>query len=187
VPPLAAYLACLDVWAARTNLTGARTARDRVTLLVAGIAPLAPHLMNGSVLDIRIRQRLSRPGPAALRPELPVVLLEPRQRRWAFLRDAARAMGRPMWGSSASATTRYSGPAVLNLVVRAVALPLSELWPLTAPGGQVIQIGRVPRPDRNGLRVARGTGGGAVVTGDVPRETAPSGNPPDVSREHRNG
>jgi 16S rRNA G527 N7-methylase RsmG len=162
VPPLAAYLACLDVWAARTNLTGARTARDRVTLLVAGIAPLAPHLLNGSVLDIGSGNGSPGLVLAALRPELPVVLLEPRQRRWAFLRDAARAMGRPDVGVLRQRHDEYSGPAVLNLVVRAVALPLSELWPLTAPGGQVIQIGRVPDPTGTAFESPEALGGGAV-------------------------
>jgi 16S rRNA (guanine527-N7)-methyltransferase len=162
VPPLAAYLACLDAWAARTNLTGARTATDRVSLLVAGIVPLTPYLLNGGILDIGSGNGSPGLVLAALRPELPVVLLEPRQRRWAFLRDAARAMGRADVEVLRQRHDEYQGPAVLNLVVRAVALPLSDLWPLTAPGGQVIQIGRTPDPAGSGFGSPEVLGGGAV-------------------------
>ena len=94
VPPLLAYLRRLDAWASRVNLTGARPGAERVELLVAGVVPLAPHLLAGPILDIGSGNGSPGLVLAALRPELPVVLLEPRQRRWAFLRDAARAMGR---------------------------------------------------------------------------------------------
>ncbi len=138
---LAAYLRTLDAWAARINLTGARTAADRTRLLVSGIVPLAPRLLPGSVLDIGSGNGSPGLVLAALRPELPVVLLEPRQRRWAFLREAARAMGRSDIEVLRQRHDEYQGPAAANVVVRAVALPLADLAPLPSPKGQVLLIG----------------------------------------------
>jgi len=139
---LLAYLRCLDAWAARINLTGARTATERCRLLIAGIVPLAPHLLAGPVLDIGSGNGSPGLVLAALRPELPMTLLEPRQRRWAFLREAARAMGRGDIEILRQRHDEYRGPAVSNVVVRAVALPLRELAPLTGPRGQALLIGR---------------------------------------------
>jgi 16S rRNA (guanine527-N7)-methyltransferase len=139
---LLAYLRCLDAWAARINLTGARTAGERIRLLVTGIVPLAPRLVAGSLLDIGSGNGSPGLVLAALRPELPATLLEPRQRRWAFLREAARAMDRTDVEILRQRHDEYRGPAAANVVVRAVALPLRELAPLTAPHGQVLLIGR---------------------------------------------
>lgn len=144
--PLVSYLACLDAWAARINLTGARTAADRIRLLVAGIVPLAPLLLEGSVLDIGSGNGSPGLVLAALRPELPITLLEPRQRRWAFLRDAARAMGRNDVDIQRVRHDGYRGQPAVNVVVRALALPLHQLAPLTAPGGQLMVIGRTAAP-----------------------------------------
>ena len=77
----------------RINLTGARTAEERVAILVApsaGVGRPGP----GLLLDLGSGNGSPGLVLAALRPDLPVTLLEPRQRRWAFLREAARATGR---------------------------------------------------------------------------------------------
>lgn len=149
---LAAYLRCLDAWSARMNLTGARTVAARTRLLVASIVPLAPHLLAGSVIDIGSGNGSPGLVLAALRPELPMVLLEPRQRRWAFLREAARVMGRGDIEILRQRHDEYQGRAAANVVVRAVALPLRELAPLTGSGGQVLLIGR--RADASGSSFA---------------------------------
>jgi 16S rRNA G527 N7-methylase RsmG len=138
---IAAYLRSLDAWSARVNLTGARTSADRTRLLVASIVPLAPHLLPGPVIDVGSGNGSPGLVLAALRPELPMTLLEPRQRRWAFLRDATRAMDRGDIAVLRQRHDEYQGGAAANVVVRAVALPLAELAPLTLPGGQVLLIG----------------------------------------------
>jgi len=158
---LLAYLRCLDAWAARINLTGARTADERCRLLVAGIVPLAPHLLAGPVLDIGSGNGSPGLVLAALRPELPMALLEPRQRRWAFLREAARAMGRGDIEILRQRHDEYRGPAVSNVVVRAVALPLRELAPLTDPHGQVLLIGRREEAAESGFGEPDALGGSA--------------------------
>ena len=91
---LASYLDLLAAWGARVNLTGARTPGERVRVLVAPVLPAAT-LVVGRLLDIGSGNGSPGLVLALLRPELPVTLLEPRARRWAFLREAARAGGRP--------------------------------------------------------------------------------------------
>jgi 16S rRNA G527 N7-methylase RsmG len=161
VPPLQAYLRCLDAWAARINLTGARRGRERVDLLITCVAPLASHLRPGRVLDIGSGNGSPGLVLAALRPELPVVLLEPRQRRWAFLRDAAREMGRSDLEILRLRHDQYQGPPAVNLVARAVALPLPDLAPLVAPGGQAILIGRRVESGGTGFEDPESLGGQA--------------------------
>ena len=63
----------------------------RVALLVAPVLPLADLLEPGELLDVGSGNGSPGLVLALLRPRLDVTLLEPRQRRWAFLREAARA------------------------------------------------------------------------------------------------
>lgn len=147
LPPLAAYLALLDAWSVRVNLTGARTPSERVTLLVQGVLPVAKELVAGTLLDIGSGNGSPGLVLAALRPDLAATLLEPRQRRWAFLREAARAMGRADVEVRRERHDQYPGPPASNVVLRALALPLTELAPLVAPGGRLVILGRAPSGD----------------------------------------
>jgi 16S rRNA (guanine527-N7)-methyltransferase len=171
VPPLAAYLERLDRWALRVNLTGARTPAERVDLLVRGVAPLAAELLPGTLLDVGSGNGSPGLVLAALRPELAVTLLEPRQRRWAFLREAARAMGRPDIEVLRQAHDQYAGSPAANVVVRALALPLPELAALVAPGGQLLVLGRPAGGPSAGLDQPRELPGGAWVYGRPRRST----------------
>jgi 16S rRNA (guanine527-N7)-methyltransferase len=148
VVPLAAYLDRLDAWAPRVNLTGARTREERVDLLVRDVVPLAEALRPGTLLDVGSGNGSPGLVLAALRPDLKAVLLEPRQRRWAFLREAVRAMERPDVEALRARHDQYAGPPATNVVVRALALPLGELAPLVAPGGQLLVLGR-PAPGQS--------------------------------------
>src|SRR5687768_11160821 len=94
VAALAAYLDLLAQWSRRTNLTGAASPSARAELLVASVTPLAPHLLAGSLLDIGSGNGSPGLVLGLLRPDLKTTLLEPRMRRWAFLREAARRAGR---------------------------------------------------------------------------------------------
>lgn len=142
VPPLLAYLDRLDAWAPRVNLTGARTPAARVDLLVRGVVPLAAHVLPGTLLDVGSGNGSPGLVLAALRPDLAAILLEPRQRRWGFLREAARAMGRPDIEVLRLRHDQYTGPPATNVVLRALALPALELARLVAPGGQLLVMGR---------------------------------------------
>jgi 16S rRNA G527 N7-methylase RsmG len=82
---------------------------------------------------------------ALLRPDLAATLLEPRARRWAFLREAARALGRDASQVQRARHDQYTGPPARTLTLRGLALPLPELAGLVAPGGRLIVFGGRPR------------------------------------------
>lgn len=140
---LARYLDLLASWAARINLTGARDPDERVRVLVAPVLPAAP-LLSGSLLDIGSGNGSPGLVLALLRPELPVTLLEPRTKRWAFLREAARAGGRPDVEVLRLRHDAYRGPAAGTVTLRALALPLTELPDLVALGGRLLVFGPAP-------------------------------------------
>ena len=147
---LGRYLDLLASWSERVNLTAARTASARFDLLVRPVARFAPRLAAGSLLDIGSGNGSPGLVLAALRPDLRVTLLEPRMRRWAFLREAVRALG-------LAADVRrerhdaYGGPPAATVTVRALRLPAGELAALVAPGGRLLVFG-VPPAAHPGLR-----------------------------------
>ena len=87
---LARYLAELDLWRRRTNLTGPMSAEDLVSHTLESVLgeKLIPH--GTRVIDIGSGAGLPGMPLAIARPDLAVTLLEPRGRRAAFLRHAAR-------------------------------------------------------------------------------------------------
>ncbi len=87
---LARYLAELDLWRRRTNLTGPVSAEDLVSHALESALgeKLIPH--GTRVIDIGSGAGLPGMPLAIARPDLAVTLLEPRGRRAAFLRHATR-------------------------------------------------------------------------------------------------
>lgn len=161
IAPLERYLDLLARWDARVNLTGLRGPGARVARLVGDVVPLGSRLEAGLLLDVGSGNGSPGLVLALLRPEIPVTLLEPRTRRWAFLREAARAVGRPDIQVLRVRHDAYAGPPARSLTLRALALPLPELLPLLEEGGRVYVLGRPPKcaPPF----VAEGRAGGAHV------------------------
>lgn len=141
---LALYLGALATWSERINLTGARTPAERVTILVAPIVPVAERVAPGHLLDIGAGNGSPGLVLGLLRPELQVTLLEPRTKRWAFLREAARVAGRPDVDVVRARHEAYAGPPVQTLTVRALRVRLPDLQRLVAAGGRVIVFGAEP-------------------------------------------
>jgi 16S rRNA (guanine527-N7)-methyltransferase len=135
----------LAAWSARVNLTAARTPARRVEVLVAPPLAARPLLGPGSVLDVGSGNGSPGLVLAFLDPARPVTLLEPRARRWAFLREAARRTGRGDVRILRDRHDRYPGPPAANVTLRALRLPLTEIAPLVADGGRVVAFG--PPPD----------------------------------------
>jgi len=141
---LGRYLDLLAAWNPRINLTGAATAGERVAVLVAPVAPLADMLARGRLVDVGSGNGSPGLVLAALRPDLEVTLLEPRQKRWAFLREAARAAGRPEVTVLRARHDAYGGPPAQTVTMRALGLALDALAPLVAPGGRLLVWGPPP-------------------------------------------
>jgi 16S rRNA (guanine527-N7)-methyltransferase len=121
-------------------LTGARTAEARVDVLVRGVLPARGLPLPGRLLDVGSGNGSPGLVLALLRDDLEVTLLEPRQRRWAFLREAARRAGRLVEVVRAR-HDEYPGPPAATVTVRALRLPLAELAPLLVSGGRVVVFG----------------------------------------------
>ena len=160
VTRLAAYLDTLGAWGRRINLTGATTPGERVERLVAAVLSVADVPEPGTLIDVGSGNGSPGLVLALLRDDLQVTLLEPRVRRWAFLREAARSAGRPDIRVLRSRHDTYLGEPARTVTVRALALPLGELEPLVQPAGQVVVLGRPPalhgafepRPEASGGR-----------------------------------
>jgi len=167
---LAAYLDTLAAWSPRVNLTGARTPAERVRLLVADVAAASRLPAAGRLIDVGSGNGSPGLVLALLRDDLEVTLLEPRARRWAFLREAARAAGRGGVQVQRRRHDSYAGPAAATVTLRALALPLAELESLVQPQGRVIVFGGRPEvgPGFAATREAEGLPGGVAVFRRVP-------------------
>jgi 16S rRNA (guanine527-N7)-methyltransferase len=167
---LSAYLDTLAAWSPRVNLTGARGAAERVRLLVGEVLPAVALPASGRLVDVGSGNGSPGLVLALLRDDLEVTLLEPRARRWAFLREAARAAG----GSGVRVLRlrhdAYPGPPAETVTLRALALPLAELRPLVAAGGRLLVFGARPEPAPGFAVSAEGSGlpGGLTVFRRVP-------------------
>ncbi len=151
---LATYLDLLAEWDRRINLTGARSPAARVSVLVEAILPALPLLDPGPLLDVGSGNGSPGLVLSLLRPEERGVLLEPRGKRWAFLREAARAVGRPDLEILRLRHDQYPGSAAPNVTLRALALPLPELAALVSPGGRLLVFGSCPEPSEGWMRDA---------------------------------
>ena len=143
---------------------------------MASVLPAAGFPEPGTLLDVGSGN--GSPGLvwALLRDDLEVTLLEPRTRRWAFLREAARRCGEGRVRVLRGRHDAYSGPPARTVTVRALALPLRELAPLVEPGGQVLILGAAPALDGPFERKAPpvpGEGVHCFLRRDVSRETFP--------------
>jgi 16S rRNA (guanine527-N7)-methyltransferase len=169
-PALGHYLRLLEAWGGRANLTGARTPEERLQILIEPTLLLLPLLRPGSLLDVGSGNGAPGLLLALLEPGRPVTLLEPRSRRWAFLREAARAAGRADVDVRRERHEEYHGAPADNVTVRALRLSRHALERLIAPGGQAL----ISWPLAGASPVSTGAGRRPVfryLPGVVPRET----------------
>lgn len=143
---LAWYLDLLASWEGRVNLTGiVRSSGERVDLLVRDPIAAAPEVQDGPLLDLGSGNGSPGLVLAVLRSPIPTTLLEPRQKRWAFLREAARAVGRPEVEILKLRHDAYQPVRLARTVtLRALALPLPEIEPLIEVGGRLLVFGGRP-------------------------------------------
>lgn len=173
---LARYLDTLAAWSRRINLTGARTPGERVRWLVEPVLAIQRLPEAGSLLDVGAGNGSPGLVLALLREDLEVTLLEPRSRRWAFLREAVRQSRAPHVEVLRVRHDDYEGAPARTVTVRALSLPLAQLAPLVVPGGRVIVLGDCPPLDGpfaedTPASAASGTWLFRRLAGGVPRET----------------
>jgi 16S rRNA (guanine527-N7)-methyltransferase len=132
-----------------------------VEVLVAPVLPALPLLGPGPLLDVGSGNGSPGLVLALLDPSRPVTLLEPRARRWAFLREAARSRRREDVRILRARHDAYPGAPAANLTLRALRLPLTELRPLVEDGGRVLVFGPPPAP-AEGWRALPGLSAPAV-------------------------
>ena len=153
---LGRYLDCLRQWSKKINLTGAETTEAAFSTLVLPILG-AEGLLSGTVIDVGSGN--GSPGLilAALRPDLKFTLLEPRAKRWAFLREAARAMGVQNVVVLRERSDTYGGPPADTATMRAVGLDPQALRPLLAAPGCVLVFGGPPLQGAETIRLPAGS------------------------------
>jgi 16S rRNA (guanine527-N7)-methyltransferase len=92
---LVTWLDLVVTWSERVDLTAARDADTLADLLLADAALLASTELAGSVIDVGSGVGAPAIPLAILRPSLSLTLVEPRERRAAFLRTSCGALSRP--------------------------------------------------------------------------------------------
>jgi 16S rRNA (guanine527-N7)-methyltransferase len=92
---LVSWLDLVVVWSERVDLTAARDADTLVDLLLADAAVLASTQLTGSAIDVGSGVGAPAIPLAILLPALSFTLVEPRDRRAAFLRTSLGTLARP--------------------------------------------------------------------------------------------
>jgi 16S rRNA G527 N7-methylase RsmG len=113
---------------------------------VAPALPALPLLGPGALLDVGSGNGSPGLVLALLHPGRAATLLEPRAKRWAFLREAVRAAGREDVRVLRQRHDGYAGPPAGNVTVRGLRLSLSDLEPLVEREGRVLVFGVPPAP-----------------------------------------
>lgn len=92
---LVTWLDLVVAWSERVDLTAARDADTLVDLLLADAVLLASTPLSGDVVDVGSGVGAPAIPLAILRPSLRLTLVEPRERRAAFLRTSFGTLSRP--------------------------------------------------------------------------------------------
>jgi 16S rRNA (guanine527-N7)-methyltransferase len=156
------WLAHLQEWNARIDLTAARSPEELVDLMLADALVLSAHIPPGArLVDVGAGAGAPGLGLALLRGDLRVTLVEPRGKRASFLRTVLGATGR-----ADVAVERARGEALAGRRAWDVAVSRATLSPprwlklgttLAAPGGSVwVLLAKEPAPVHPG----------AVIDGD---------------------
>lgn len=148
---LARFATRLLAWAPRVNLTGARDAATLADEHIADALPLIPLLPQGAVV-VDVGSGAGLPGLplALLRRDLVVYLLEPRERRHAFLRACLRDAELPTdravrtrledWEPARDPSSGLRIDVALSRAVWPPAEWLERGQALVRPGGRVIAL-----------------------------------------------
>jgi 16S rRNA (guanine527-N7)-methyltransferase len=135
---LAVYLELLERWGQVCDLTGPMAAEALVRDHLRESLVAAPLLLAGTVLDVGSGNGFPGIPLLVARRDVAGVLLEPRVRRWAFLKEAVRVLGVRAEVLRVPLSA-LGGVRAENLAVRGVA---REVWENEA-GRVVLEGGRL--------------------------------------------
>lgn len=155
--PLARYAALLLGWNRRINLTGARNLETLAREHIADAFAIAPHLpAAGRCIDVGSGAGLPGLVLAVVRPDLAFELLEPLQKRRAFLAAARRELVLSNVSISAARLEEHleREAGAYELAVSRAVFPL-EQWltvgaRLVRPGGLVVGLAGGTPPEISG-------------------------------------
>ena len=137
---LAAYLAMLGRWASAVDLLGTMSEEELISgHLLESLAALPFVPASGTLLDVGSGNGFPAIPILLGRPTVRGVLLEPRERRWAFLREVVRELGLEA-EVLRERVAEHRGPAYTAVTVRGVALAtwLPHAARLVDGGGAVL-------------------------------------------------
>ena len=141
------------------NLTAARTPEARVSVLVAAVLPTVALVEGPTLIDVGSGNGSPGIVLGVLRPDLEVTLLEPRVRRWAFLREVVRLLGLPQTQVLRARHDDCRVGSARTVTVRGVRLALPELARLVEDGGRLLVLGATPKMAGPFLPEPAGSGG----------------------------
>jgi 16S rRNA (guanine527-N7)-methyltransferase len=132
------YLELLATWGAAVDLVGPTGGREAGRLLDESLLALPWLPDSGTLLDVGSGNGFPAVPLLLARPLLRGVLLEPRERRWAFLKEVGRELGLAVDVRRERAVEHQGGPyAALTCRGLAGRAWVSEVERLVAPGGAV--------------------------------------------------
>jgi len=125
---IAHWLASVERWNRKLDLTAARGLRELVDLMVADAALLARALPEGALV-VDVGSGAGAPGLplALLRPDLRVALVEPLQKRAAFLRSVLGELALASAKAGAGKGRGEGSPALRSLAAELVQIRGEEL------------------------------------------------------------
>lgn len=162
---LAGWLEGLVEWNARIDLTAARTDDELVDLMVADALLLARHVPRGArFVDVGVGAGAPGLALAIARPDLDATLVEPLDKRVAFLRRSIGALAGAGPGARLPAVVRGRAEALVregrtfDVAISRATLPPPEWLALGAklsPSGEVwVLLAQGAPPALEGMRVA---------------------------------
>ncbi len=130
---LEAWLALHAQWSRKMNLTGTQDPVELIERHLVDCAAIVPLLPAGALADVGSGAGLPGLVVASLEPERPMYLLEPLERRAAFLRQAALKLGLEAVQVVTERCESWQPPTALAGVLARAVAPLARLVELCAP------------------------------------------------------
>ncbi len=155
-----AWLALLQNWNARIDLTAARSDEELVDLMLADALVLGGKIPEGArVVDVGTGAGAPGLALALMRPDLRVTLVEPNGKRASFLRTVIGSVGRADVAILRTRAQTLGGQPAWDVALSRATLPPAE-WlelatKLAVPGGSAwLLLAKEAAPDAEGARLA---------------------------------